>query len=110
MLHQGLTESRWQKLSFADQMANIGAEIGRAISWKIKDIKKSEAALQRGIELLDLTIQDPKNRKGRLKELCRLKEFLGDYFIGENQYGSDDKKWNDYFYAFNFLAAVKNGR
>lgn len=56
-------EKRWLKFSLLEQMANIGAEIGRAINWREKDKKESQAFFERGLELLDLTINDPKNKK-----------------------------------------------
>ena len=55
-------EERWNQFSLVEQMANIGAEIGRTITWKKKDLQKSNASFERGIELLDLTIEDKKNR------------------------------------------------
>ena len=109
-LHQDLTKEKWQRLSFFNQMANIGAEIGRAINWRQKDKNKSNAAFERGIELLDLTIEDKKNHKGKLKELCILREVLVDYFCFDNMYGSTDEKWNNYFYGFNYAAVVESGR
>ncbi len=51
MLHQELTAEKWQKLSFFDQMANVGAEIGRTINWKKKDEEKSKASFERGIRV-----------------------------------------------------------
>jgi len=103
--HKELTKEKWQSLSFFEQMANIGAEIGRTINWSAKDKKLSESAFCRGLELLDLTIDDQKNRN-KLKELCRLKEILADYFCFDNIYGSSDEKWNNYFYAFNYAARI----
>lgn len=86
-------------------MANIGAEIGRAINWREKgNINYSEQAFWRGLELLSLSIDDPKNRGVRLKELCRLYEVLGDYFMGKNEYKSSDALWNKYFLFFNLTA------
>ncbi|OGZ73811.1 MAG: hypothetical protein A2908_01205 [Candidatus Staskawiczbacteria bacterium RIFCSPLOWO2_01_FULL_38_12b] len=106
LLHQDLTKEKWQSLSFFYQMANIGAEIGRTITWKKKDLQKSNASFERGIELLDLTIEDKKNRIGKLKELCVLREVLVDYFTGEETYGFSDKDFNDYFYGFNYAAIM----
>ena len=103
--HQNLTKEKWEKFSFFAQMANVGAEIGRSINWREKDNNKSRAAFERGLELLDLTIEDPQNRK-HLKELCCLREVLIDYFYFDNIYGSTDKKWQDYFYGFNYAAAI----
>src|SRR3989344_629595 len=103
MLHQSLTIEQWQKYSFFMQMANIGAEIGRSIHWREKDAKKSKAAFERGLELLDLTISDPKS-KGRLIELCRVREVLADHFYFDDIYGSTDTSWENYFYSFNYAA------
>ncbi len=106
-LHQELTQGKWQSLSFFYQMANVGAEIGRTINWKKKDAKKSTASFERGLELLDMTIEDKKNQNGRLKELCRLREVLVDYFTGTDRHGSTDESWNKYFYFFNAAASAK---
>lgn len=103
--HKELTKEKWQSLSFFDQMANVGAEIGRAINWKSKDLELSKSAFYRGVELLDLTIEDKKNTK-KLKELCRLREIVADYFCFDNVYNSSDKNWNNYFYAFNYAARL----
>jgi len=87
-------------------MANIGSEVERAIKWRNKNnAEYSRMAFERGIELLDLTIADKRNVK-RLKELVRLRETLADYFAFDNIYGSTDKSWRNYFYAFNFAARI----
>lgn len=108
-LNGNLTKEMWQKLNFFDQMANIGAEIGRAINWYLKDKQRSDASFERGLELLDLTISDKKNHtQSCLKELCRLKEFLLiDYFYFKNVYGSNGRKWQNYFYAFEYASRNK---
>jgi len=105
--HKNLFESgSWFEMNIFEQMANIGAEVGRAINWKNKGHKEySRLAFERALELLYFTIEDKKNR-GKLKELCRLKEVLGDYFMGENQYKSSDENLNKYFYPFNYAARV----
>jgi len=108
MLHKELTAEKWHKLSFFDQMANIEAEIGRTINWKDKDKNKSDSAFERGLELLDLTIKDSKNR-GKLKELCRVREMAADYFYFANEYSSTSKSWQDYFYPFSYAAALRRG-
>ena len=76
--HKQLAAGRWQKFSFLEQMANIGSEAGRAINWKNKGREEySRLAFERALELLDLTIADPKNKQ-RLRELLRLREVLAD--------------------------------
>lgn len=86
-------------------MANIGSEVERAMKWREKKTEYSRLASERALELLDLTIDDVKNRK-RLKELFRLREVLADYFYFDNIYKSTDQKWHNYFNAFNYAAAI----
>ncbi|HUW22187.1 MAG TPA: hypothetical protein VMW41_06005 [Candidatus Bathyarchaeia archaeon] len=106
--HQSLSSGRWKTLSFIEQMANIGSEVERTISWKKKGNNLySQKAFFRTLELLDLTIEDAKN-KDRLRELTRLREVLVDYFFGENQFSSSDKLWHNYFYAFNYAASLNS--
>ena len=105
--HKGLTRKYWFSKNIFEQMANIGAEIGRATNWRNKNKKDSQLALERAFELIDLTIEDPKN-KIRLKEILRLREILADYFYGENEYKSTDKFFERYFYNFNYAARINS--
>jgi len=106
--HQELAQGRWQKFTFFEQMANVGSEVGRAINWRGKNEQNSRLAFERALELLDLTIDDVKNKK-RLRELLRLREVMGDYFAGDNIYKSSDLSWQNYFYAFNYAARLQAG-
>lgn len=103
--HKELAGGRWQKLSFFEQMANIGSEVERAISWREGQSDYSQRAFERALELMDLTVDDPKNRF-RLRELFRVREALVDYFKFNNFYGSSDQNWRSYFYAFNYAARI----
>ncbi len=103
--HKDLSASRWQELPLVAQMANVGSEVGRTIKWRHRP-DFSQRAFERALELLDLTIADPKNAGPRLKELTRVREALVDYFMFDNQYGSSDELWHRYFYAFNYAARI----
>lgn len=105
--HQQLASGRWLELSFFEQMANVGSEVERTILWKTKNTEYSQKALDRALELLDLTIADQRNR-GRLKELTRVREILVDSFFGDNQFSSSDKSWRSYFYPFNYAARLNH--
>ncbi|OGZ40467.1 MAG: hypothetical protein A3B04_01515 [Candidatus Portnoybacteria bacterium RIFCSPLOWO2_02_FULL_39_11] len=107
-IHKELAQGRWFKLSFFEQMANVGSEVGRAINWRGKNAQYFQAAFERALELLDLTIDDAKNKK-RLRELWRVREVMADYFQFDNIYGSTDKSWQNYFYAFNYAARLAAG-
>ena len=105
--HRSLAAGRWQKFSIFEQMANIGSEVERTITWREKrNNKYSEKACNRALELLDLSISLPEN-KDRLREFTRLRELLVDYFYGENLYSSSDLLWKKYFQPFNFAARLK---
>jgi len=104
--HKDLTKEKWFSLDFFMQMANIGAEVGRAINWRKKDKSLSQSAIYRGLELLDLTIEDKKNKK-KLKELCRLREIVSDYLCFDNIYKSTDTELNNYFILFGYASALK---
>jgi len=106
--HRELAKGKWFELSLIEQLANVGSEVERAINWRNKgNAQYSRLAFERALELLGLTIDDPKN-KFRLKEPTRLYELLVDYFAGYNIYGSSDKLWHNYFLAFAY--AVRIGR
>lgn len=102
LFHKNLAK-RWKKFSTVEQMANIGAEVGRAINWRKKNREMSTNAFYRALELIDFSLNDTKNRSV-LKEFCRVRELLVDYFAGDNIYRSTDEGWNKYFYFFNFAA------
>jgi len=103
MQHKQLSEGRWFRLSFFEQMANIGSEVERAISWKNRNNDYSRKAINRALELLFLSIDDKKNMS-RLKELTRIYENIGDYFYGDNVFKSNDLLWQKYFYNFAYAA------
>lgn len=103
MQHKQLSTGRWFSLSFFEQMANIGSEVERAISWKNRNDDYSNKAINRALELLFLSIDDKKNTS-KLKELTRVYEGIGDYFYGNNIFKSNDSLWQKYFYNFAFAA------
>jgi len=108
--HKELANGGWAKLSFAEQMANIGSEIERTINWKKRGRDEhSQESFFRALELMDFTIADTKKDGGKLKELCRTREGLVDYFFGENEYKSSDEIWQKYFRAFGWLASLQRG-
>jgi hypothetical protein len=109
-VHTELAGGRWQTFSLVEQLANVGSEVERAIGWSKKNRPDySMNAFYRGLELLDLTIADPRHRR-RLKELTRLREVLLDYFFGSNEFGSSDLAWHRYFHAFGMAAALERER
>lgn len=105
-LHKNLAEGRWYQLSLAEQLANIGSEVGRAAKWQEKDSKIFYGAVTRALELFNLTLEDQRWR-GRLIEIGRVKESFCDGVLGGKEYGTDLLKLENYFYPFMNLTALK---
>lgn len=104
-LHTELAAGRWQSFPLALQLAHVGSEVSRACrAKKMGNDVRMQSALLRMLELLDLTVTDPKNRH-RLRELCRAREVLCDFLVGENAYHSTSVSLNRYF--LQFAAAAK---
>ena len=111
MIHKNLTPEHWFTFSLFEQLANVGIDIERTIQWKAKNnLDYSQKAFERALELLDLTIADPKNKGARLKELVRVREALVDHFVYDNEYATTDESWQKYFFDFNYAAALQRGR
>ncbi|MDO8574865.1 MAG: hypothetical protein Q7R61_01165 [bacterium] len=105
--HKNLAAGGWQKLSLVQQLGNIGGEISRALNWQDKDQESYENAIYRALELLDLTISDPR-WKNRLKEIARARELLCDAALGGKEYKTSLNDLDRYF--FNFALAARLNR
>lgn len=105
-IHTSLSGGRWFTLSIAEQLANVGSEVERAISWRKRGEQRHfENAFERMLELLDLTIADPRWRKTRrLNELVRLREVLCDALVGDNVYKTPFEDLQKYFLYFGLAA------
>lgn len=74
-IHKDLSNGRWFTLTLPEQLGNVGSEFLRLRSWTRKgDRKKSEAALARFLELMGLTVSDPRWSGRRRRELARVRE------------------------------------
>lgn len=105
--HPELAAGRWRGLPLVEQLANVGSEVERALSWAAKgNPDYSTRALDRALELLDLTISDPRHRH-RLKELTRVREVLLDYFFGDNLFASTAAGWHGYFHPYGIAVAIR---
>jgi len=107
---QTLASGRWFRFTLMEQLANVGTDVDRAARYKKQGyLEHSQQALFRALELIDFTVMDPKNKK-RLKEILRARECLVDFFMYDNEYGTSYEFWYNYFYQFNYAAAIQKGR
>ena len=97
-----MTNARWNQMCISEQILNIGGEIQRAVNWKAKeDAKLANQYLNKALEWIKLTKEDPKN-KNRISEIDVVEDELIDYF-NENNYHNDKESimsyWNSFFTA-----------
>ena len=85
-----MNKEKWNRLSYADQVSNVGSEISRAIRCKkagkkVRSMQRYEYALQ----LIDLTKKDLKNEE-KFHELRMAEWKLREYMSDENNEISEE--------------------
>lgn len=101
--HKDLAAGRWHTFSLAEQMGNIGSEVSRASKAQGKDERRFQSAVDRCLELFDLTLADAR-WKGRLREIGRAREVFCDAVFGGKEYGSTLEGIQSYFDQFAVVA------
>ena len=77
------------------------------LRWRGRDERLMAGAFERALELLDLTLVDPRWR-GRRREIARARELLCDAAAGGREYGTRLEDLDRYFFAF--AMAARRGR
>ncbi len=104
-MHPGLASGRWRTMTLAEQLGNVGSDVGRAIRARAThDDARFAAALDRALDLMDLTIADPRWSGHRTRELARAREVLCDFLVGDNAYGSTAESLDAWFLAYAMAA------
>ena len=90
----------WYKMPVGMQLANVGSEVNRAITWKKKgNEERTVSFCNKAIEFLEIMKTDENNRN-RIGELNFCIEELKDYFLGENIYNTTDEMLMKYYDAY----------
>ena len=107
LTHRELAAGRWHTLSLAEQLGNVGSEVSRTLKWRTRNPEIARRSLERALELIDLTLDDPRLRCTvvRLREICRAREVLLDFLVGPNQFGSSEVTLQRYFDSFAVAAS-----
>lgn len=102
-----MAAGRWHELSLAAQLGNVGSEVSRALKWRTRDSRIAQGAVDRALELMDLTLADPRHRGSvaRPRELARVREVVVDFLVGSNDYGSTEESLQRYFDAYAVAAS-----
>lgn len=107
--HAEAAAGGWDRLSLVEQLAHIGSEVERAI--RAHDAGRRarwEAALDRALELFDLTARDPRWRGHRRQEVLRAREEFCRLFFGESPPSGSAAGLRRYF--LHFAIAARNRR
>jgi hypothetical protein len=103
--HDSFLESRWHSLTIAEQLGNIGSEVSRTATAQNTNKARFEGAVERAIELFNLTLDDPRwRRTERAREIGRAKELFCDAITGGGEYGVNLQDIQQYFDDFAILA------
>lgn len=109
-IHSNLALKRWCEFTMFEQLAHIGYEVLETIHAKNSgDLKLRQQSLGKALELIDLTLLDPKITVPRRKEISTVREILIDYFVYNNAYGSTDEFLEKYFLYFSHIVETQRG-
>jgi len=74
-LHPQLASGRWAELTLMEQLANVGSEVDRALRAAAAGrVERRDGAIDRALELFDLTAADERWRGPRRREVLRARE------------------------------------
>lgn len=103
-IHTTLAEGRWRTLTLVEQLANVGSEVERAIrAHEAGKEERFDRALDRALELFDLTAADDRWKGHRRREILRAREEFCRLFFGDSPTGSAHGL-RDYFLYFAIAA------
>jgi hypothetical protein len=93
-------------MTLPEQLGHVGSEVSRTLRWRSRNASIARGAMQRALELIDLTLADPRHRHStaRLREIARAREVLVDFVVGPNQYRSTERSLQAYFDAYALAA------
>ena len=104
-LHAELGSGRWRQMTLAQQLANVGSEVDRAIrAWEGGQSGRFEGALDRALELFDLTAADDRWRGPRRREILRAREEFCRLFFEADLPAGSARSLSRYFLQFAVLA------
>jgi hypothetical protein len=99
--HASLAAGRWHTFTLAQQLGNVGSEVERALrAHEQGRADRFERALERALELFDLTAVDPRWNVHRRREILRAREQFCRVFYDEHAEPSLPDYLRKYFLQF----------
>ena len=101
VLHKNAAAGGWARLELVEQLGNVGSEVERAIrAHEAGRTDRFESALERALELFDLTAADPRWRGHRCQEILRAREEFCRLFFDHDVPPDSARGLRRYFLGF----------
>lgn len=109
MTDSGGLAKRWRSLTLFEQMAHIGSEVERSIrAHESGREERRGKALERALELFDMTAADERWRGPRRREILRAREEVCRLFFDDDAPVGSSRGLREYFLRF-AVAARRGG-
>ena len=110
-LHKRVAAGGWDRLELVEQLGNVGTEVDRAIrAHQAGRTTRFESALERALELFDLTAADPRWRGHRCQEILRAREEFCRLFFDPDVPSGSAEGLRRYFFSFGHAARMLHHR
>lgn len=110
-LHQQLASGRWSELTLMEQLANIGSEVDRAIRAATAGrVERRDRAVERALELFDLTAADARWRGPRRREVLRAREEFCSLLFANDGVPTADAAASLSGYFLHFAVAARSSK
>ena len=105
VLHKKTAAGGWGRLELVEQLGNVGSEVERAIrAYEAGRADRFEGALERALELFDLTAADSRWRGHRCHEILRAREEFCRLFFDPDVPPDSARGLSRYFLGFAWAA------
>ena len=110
-VHKHAAAGGWARLDLVEQLANVGSEVERTIrAHRAGRASRFESALERALELFDLTAADPRWRGHRCQEVLRAREEFCRLFFDPDVPADSAEGLRRYFFGFAHAARMRHYR
>lgn len=107
-IHADLAAGRWHSFTLLEQLANVGSEVERALRARERGLtQRFDRAVDRALELFDLTAMDPRWSGPRRREILRAREYFCRVCFGDDAEPDAGDYLSRYFLQFATAARAK---
>jgi len=110
-IHKQAASGTWSRFELVEQLGNVGSEVDRTIrAWNAGKTRRFDNALDRALELFDLTANDPRWHGHRCQEVLRAREEFCRLFFDPDVPPDSAAGLRRYFFGFGYAARMLHYR